>query len=99
MKRFMYILLLLLLITPTGCDWVKGKICGSCEGEKNKALSERDIAQAKLKAESFMVNKLTADVASAETKATGYGFTAIVVSAAVIVFNNLIWFIIYRRKE
>jgi len=69
--------------------------------QKEKLLIAREKAQAvsELEERRFSNVKLTKDIAVADIKVTGITFTNIIVTIGVLFINNLIWIIMYRRKQ
>lgn len=87
MKHFLRIVFIisLLLAIITGCGEDKDTRLGRCEEQ----VRNLRIENAQLKKENAKRN----------IRETGGMFTVIVLATSIIVINNLIWFIAYRRKR
>ena len=87
MKHFLWIVFIISLLPAiiTGCGEDKDTRLGRCEEQ----VRNLRIENARLKKENAKTN----------IRETGGIFTVIVLATSIIVINNPVWFVAYRRKR
>lgn len=70
-----------------------------CRAEKENIMNEKALITSELKEKKDTNIKLQKNLAATEIKATSMTSIAILISIGLILINNLIWIIVYRRKK
>lgn len=79
------VLLLFLLVLTSACGESKDRRLGKLESKVEALQAEN--------------NRLKKESAISSIDETGRGFVTFVTSGAILVVNNLVWLIVYRRKQ
>jgi septal ring factor EnvC (AmiA/AmiB activator) len=75
------------------------KELNECQSAKQNLLNQTQHTMAELEAQKGKNIRMQTDAAASEIRLTGALMTAVLIALGIFLLNNLIWLIIYRRKN